>query len=135
MPPAESCIVTDDDIFWSGSLTWLFEPVRLAWHLDAPPPQSQGAVQAEHGVAVSLLIKLSIDELLFELGGIAPLPWCTAVLVPVLSSHSHREVHCGQQAQHRADDQSCGISIVYHGLDSDRSFWARIYEEKLLLYR
>lgn len=118
------------------SHTWLFEPVWLAgqWHLDAPPPQSQGAVQAEHGVTVRLLIKVSIDEFISELWDIDRLTlkgW-TAVLIPVLGSDSHREVDCGQQAQHRANDQSCGIAVVYHGLDGGSSFYRRLQRQAAL---
>lgn len=88
---------------------------------DAPPPQSQGTIQGEHDYTVEPLIKLSIDELLSVLGDVG-VNWRTAVLVPVLSSHSHREVHGGQQAQYRADDQGCGIPIIYHGLEGKSSF-------------
>ena len=94
--------------------------MRLAGHQDAPPPQSQGAVQPEHGVAVGLLIDLSVDEVIYEPGQVAELSFHrgTAVLVPLLSPHSHRQVHRGQQAQHRADHQSGGISIIDHDLEA-----------------
>lgn len=93
--------------------TWLIEPHWLPRHLDAPPPQSQGAIVAEQDVAVDLLIK----PFVVELRGVAPLmfTWWTVVLVPVLGSHSHWEVNSGQKAQHWANDQSCGITVVYHG--------------------
>lgn len=134
----EICESCTDVILSTGSHTWLFEPVWLAgqWHLDAPPPQSQSAVQAEHGVTVSLLIKVSIDEFISELWDIDRLTlkvW-TAVLIPVLGSDSHREVDCGQQAQHGADDQSCGIAVVYHGLDGGSSFY-RCLQRQAALHR
>lgn len=38
-----------------------------------------------------------------------------------VAPHSHGEVHCGQQAQHGADNQSCGVPVIHHGREEDSS--------------
>lgn len=108
--------------------TWFFVPRWLAGYLNAPPPQAQGAVQQVHGLTVSLLIELSINEVFSQLGHVAAVlfnRW-PAVLVPVLSAHGHRQVHCGQKTQHWTDDQSCGVPIINH--DGQQNSSAKQYD-------
>lgn len=85
------------------SNTWRFEPVWGAGNQDTPPPQCPSAV-GEYWFAVRCIINF----------------W-GIVLIPVLSPHSHGEVHRGQQAQHGADNQSCGVPVIHHGREEDSS--------------
>lgn len=101
-------------------LTWLFIPVKVFGHENAAPPETQRAIQPEESDTVDTLIDI-LKALLHSLQVCAIVGIVagrlTVVLVPVLCSHGNREIDSGKQAQHRADDQRCGIAVVHHGFE------------------
>lgn len=101
-------------------LTLLFKPVRVFRHENAAPPETQRAIQLKESVTVDSLIHvlkalLQSQQICAVVGIVAGR--LTVVLVPVLCSHGNREIDSGKQAQHRADDQRCGIAVVHHGFE------------------
>lgn len=88
----------------------------LSGHLDTPPPQTQIAIQNEQWFTVRLLLEFCTEELLCERSDVDSLVDTPAVLEPVRSPHSHGQIDRGQHTQHWANNQSCGVAIVHHGL-------------------
>lgn len=102
----------------TNTRTWLFVPVSVGRDEHTPPPEAHSPVEAEQGVAVGFLIKLSIHELLVQGAQLGHVGLAAhggaAVLVPVLRPDGHRQIHGGQYAQHTGDDQGCGVAVVNH---------------------
>lgn len=98
--------------------TWILVPGSVGRNEHAPPPEAHSPVEAEQGVAVRLLIKLPVHELLVQgaqLGHVGlSAHGGAAVLVPVLRADGHRQVHGGQYAEHAGDDQGGGVAVVNH---------------------
>lgn len=99
--------------------TWLAVPAfAVSRHAHAPPPQANGAVEAEKRVARCFLIKLSVSELLVQRAQLSRVVLVThlraRVLVPVARAHRHRQVDRGQSAQHARDHRRRGGAVVHH---------------------
>lgn len=88
--------------------TWLFVPVSVGRNKHTPPPEAHSPVKTEQRVAVGFLIEFSVHELLVQGAQLGYVGLSAhrgaAVLVPVLRSDGHRQIHGGYDAQHAGDD-------------------------------
>lgn len=94
--------------------TCLCEPVRV----NASPPQSAGAVHAEHRVARGFLVEISVQKLAVQRAQLRDVGLRAhrraRVPVPVRRTHRHRQIHGRQHAQNTSNDQSRGVAVIHH---------------------